>query len=192
MRTITEKKSGPVHDWRTTDDDEMGLGKTIQAIAACALLHCLGKARRALVVTPASLKGAWEEQIGRFTALPCRCVYGGRHRRLAFYGASAARWCAARSATRKRGHTRRWSWSSSGMHPCTSSGSPTFTPSCSDLARPTRSRRSRSKSSPALDDALKAPLGYSLGDAWTRTREALIGPDAGWRGIAQTLQQQFA
>ena len=27
--------------------DEMGLGKTIQAIAACALLHRLGKARRA-------------------------------------------------------------------------------------------------------------------------------------------------
>lgn len=44
MRTITEKKSGPVHDWRTTDDDEMGLGKTIQAIAACALLHRLGGA----------------------------------------------------------------------------------------------------------------------------------------------------
>lgn len=32
--------------------DEMGLGKTIQAIAACALLHRLGQARRALVVTP--------------------------------------------------------------------------------------------------------------------------------------------
>ena len=43
--------------------DEMGLGKTIQAIAACALLHRLGKARRALVVTPASLKTEWEEQI---------------------------------------------------------------------------------------------------------------------------------
>ena len=43
--------------------DEMGLGKTIQAIAACALLHHLGKARRVLVVTPASLKAEWEEQI---------------------------------------------------------------------------------------------------------------------------------
>jgi len=29
--------------------DEMGLGKTIQAIAACALLHRLGQARRVLV-----------------------------------------------------------------------------------------------------------------------------------------------
>ena len=49
--------------------DEMGLGKTIQAIAACALLHRLGKARRVLVVTPASLKTEWEEQIRKFTAL---------------------------------------------------------------------------------------------------------------------------
>ena len=36
--------------------DEMGLGKTIQAIAACVLLHRLGRAKRVLVVTPASLK----------------------------------------------------------------------------------------------------------------------------------------
>lgn len=43
--------------------DEMGLGKTIQAVAACALLHHLGKAKRVLVVTPASLKTEWEEQI---------------------------------------------------------------------------------------------------------------------------------
>lgn len=46
----------------------MGLGKTIQAIAACALLHRLGKAQRVLVVTPASLKAEWEKQIQRFTA----------------------------------------------------------------------------------------------------------------------------
>ena len=49
--------------------DEMGLGKTIQAIAACALLHRLGKAERVLVVTPASLKTEWEEQIQQFTEL---------------------------------------------------------------------------------------------------------------------------
>ncbi len=65
--------------------DEMGLGKTIQAIAACALLHRLGKARRVLVVTPASLKAEWEEQIQRFTLLPCRMVYGGRIQRLGCY-----------------------------------------------------------------------------------------------------------
>ena len=65
--------------------DEMGLGKTIQAIAACALLHRLGKARRVLVVTPASLKSEWEEQIQRFTTLPYQLVYGTRHARLARY-----------------------------------------------------------------------------------------------------------
>ena len=65
--------------------DEMGLGKTIQAIAACALLHRLGKARRVLVVTPASLKSEWEEQIQRFTTLPYQLVYGTRHARLAAY-----------------------------------------------------------------------------------------------------------
>jgi superfamily II DNA or RNA helicase len=65
--------------------DEMGLGKTIQAIAACALLYRLGTAKRALVVTPASLKTEWEEQIGRFTVLPLNVVYGARRQRLAAY-----------------------------------------------------------------------------------------------------------
>ncbi len=65
--------------------DEMGLGKTIQAIAACALLHRLGKVQRVLVVTPASLKTEWEEQIQRFTDLPYQLVFGARHRRLAAY-----------------------------------------------------------------------------------------------------------
>jgi hypothetical protein len=66
--------------------DEMGLGKTIQAIAACALLHRLGKARRVLVVTPASLKTEWEEQIQRFTELPYQLVFGARYQRLKAYG----------------------------------------------------------------------------------------------------------
>ncbi len=69
--------------------DEMGLGKTIQAIAACALLHRLGKARRVLVITPASLKTEWEEQIRRFTKLDYQLVYGGRHARLVRYHADA-------------------------------------------------------------------------------------------------------
>ncbi len=65
--------------------DEMGLGKTIQAIAACALLHRLGKAQRVLVITPASLKTEWEEQIRRFTPLSYRIVFGGKISRLAAY-----------------------------------------------------------------------------------------------------------
>lgn len=65
--------------------DEMGLGKTIQAVAACALLHRLGKARRVLVVTPASLKTEWEEQIRRFTPLSLRLVYGSRAARVRLY-----------------------------------------------------------------------------------------------------------
>lgn len=65
--------------------DEMGLGKTIQAIAACALLHRLGQARRVLVVTPASLKTEWEEQIRRFTGLDYQIVFGGKARRLERY-----------------------------------------------------------------------------------------------------------
>jgi hypothetical protein len=67
--------------------DEMGLGKTIQAIAACALLHRLGKAQRVLIVTPASLKTEWEDQIGRFTDLPLRLVFGGRPARQRAYAA---------------------------------------------------------------------------------------------------------
>ncbi len=70
--------------------DEMGLGKTIQAIAACALLHRLGLARRALVVTPASLKTEWEEQIHRFTPLDYQLVFGGKIRRLQAFERKAA------------------------------------------------------------------------------------------------------
>jgi superfamily II DNA or RNA helicase len=65
--------------------DEMGLGKTIQAIAASALLHHLGKASRVLIVTPASLKSEWEEQIRQFTGLPLRLVHGGRTMRSRIY-----------------------------------------------------------------------------------------------------------
>jgi len=68
--------------------DEMGLGKTIQAIAACALLNRLGQARRVLVVTPASLKTEWEDQIRKFTPLNYQIVYGSKTRRLLAYTAT--------------------------------------------------------------------------------------------------------
>ena len=69
--------------------DEMGLGKTIQAIAACALLQHLGKAQRVLIVTPASLKAEWEEQIGKFTTLGKRLIYGPRSVRARYYADSS-------------------------------------------------------------------------------------------------------
>src|SRR5437016_7114828 len=78
--------------------DEMGLGKTIQAIAACALLHRLGQADRVLVVTPASLKTEWEEQIQRFTELRYQLVFGGRSRRLKAYDIAGASKAAVRPA----------------------------------------------------------------------------------------------
>ena len=65
--------------------DEMGLGKTIQAIAACALLHRLSKAKRVLVISPASLKTEWEEQIRKFTTLDYQIAYGGRRERARHY-----------------------------------------------------------------------------------------------------------
>jgi len=65
--------------------DEMGLGKTIQAIAACELLRRLRDVRRVLVITPASLKTEWEEQIRRFTDLGVELVWGARESRLRQY-----------------------------------------------------------------------------------------------------------
>jgi len=69
--------------------DEMGLGKTIQAIAACVLLKRLRGVERVLVVSPASLKAEWEEQIARFTDLPARIILGSRAQRLRQYGEGA-------------------------------------------------------------------------------------------------------
>ena len=69
--------------------DEMGLGKTVQAIAACELLRRLRGVERVLVVSPASLKAEWEEQIARFTDLPVRVLQGTRAQRLRQYGPGA-------------------------------------------------------------------------------------------------------
>ncbi len=65
--------------------DEMGLGKTVQAIAAVELLRQLGEVRRVLVVSPASLKAEWEEQIRQFTGIDATPVYGSRATRLRAY-----------------------------------------------------------------------------------------------------------
>jgi SNF2 family DNA or RNA helicase len=47
--------------------DEMGLGKTPQAIGAVHRLWKEGRARKALVVCPTSLKYQWKEEISKFT-----------------------------------------------------------------------------------------------------------------------------
>ncbi len=65
--------------------DDMGLGKTVQAIAACALLRELRGIQRVLVVSPASLKAEWLEQIDRFTELSATAVYGNAQARSTAY-----------------------------------------------------------------------------------------------------------
>jgi hypothetical protein len=69
--------------------DDMGLGKTVQAVAAGALLKELRGIRRVLVISPASLKTEWEEQIRKFTDLPFESVFGPRHIRARRYAGSA-------------------------------------------------------------------------------------------------------
>ncbi len=65
--------------------DDMGLGKTVQAIAACALLRDLRGIERVLVVSPASLKTEWEEQIQKFSDLNFRILSGLRPHRMDAY-----------------------------------------------------------------------------------------------------------
>ena len=65
--------------------DDMGLGKTVQAIAACALLRELRGIERVLVVSPASLKAEWMEQIARFSDLSATAVFGNFLARSAAY-----------------------------------------------------------------------------------------------------------
>ena len=65
--------------------DDMGLGKTVQAIAACALLRELRGIERVLVVSPASLKSEWDEQIGKFSNLSAAPVFGNPSARRRLY-----------------------------------------------------------------------------------------------------------
>ncbi len=70
--------------------DDMGLGKTVQALAACVLLRELESIKRVLVVSPASLKSEWEEQIRAATeGLSSQIVSGRREIRLDQYAAGA-------------------------------------------------------------------------------------------------------
>ncbi|MDX8411214.1 MAG: SNF2-related protein [Mariprofundaceae bacterium] len=65
--------------------DEMGLGKTVQAIAASELLHQLHGVERVLIISPASLKGEWQDQIEKFTGHSSLIIAGPRAKRLQQY-----------------------------------------------------------------------------------------------------------
>ncbi len=65
--------------------DEMGLGKTVQAIAASELLNRLHSVEKVLVVSPASLKSEWLEQIGKFSDRQALIIQGMRKRRYQLY-----------------------------------------------------------------------------------------------------------
>lgn len=65
--------------------DEMGLGKTIQAIAACEVLHRAGLVNKVLIVSPASLKAEWQDQIKTFTQRSSEIILGSKPRRRALY-----------------------------------------------------------------------------------------------------------
>ncbi len=69
--------------------DDMGLGKTVQAIAACEWLYRTNKIKKVLIVTPASLKGEWLEQIEKFTARSNIIIQGARGNRLKQYQSQA-------------------------------------------------------------------------------------------------------
>ena len=70
--------------------DDMGLGKTVQAIAACEVLRRRGEAQRILIVTAASLKHQWAQEIQRYAGEHAAVVGGGvRERRCAITSGAA-------------------------------------------------------------------------------------------------------
>ena len=78
------QKEGVLHlafNERALLADDMGLGKTIQAIGACVLLKNLYGIKRVLIISPASLKVEWEEQIDKFTNLDVCTIKGAKHKR---------------------------------------------------------------------------------------------------------------
>ena len=61
--------------------DDMGLGKTIQAIGAAILLKRVKDIKKVLVISPASLKTEWEEQIEKFSDEKSIFISGNRKKR---------------------------------------------------------------------------------------------------------------
>ena len=65
--------------------DEMGLGKTVQAIAGSELLDRLHGIEKVLVISPASLKTEWLEQISKFSDRKALIIQGMRQKRRQLY-----------------------------------------------------------------------------------------------------------
>lgn len=65
--------------------DEMGLGKTVQAIAGSELLNRLHPLNKVLVISPASLKSEWAEQIAQFSPREVLIIQGARKNRRKLY-----------------------------------------------------------------------------------------------------------
>ncbi|HEB57096.1 MAG TPA: DEAD/DEAH box helicase [Gammaproteobacteria bacterium] len=70
--------------------DEMGLGKTVQAIATCEMLHQLHGIQRVLVISLASLRAEWEEQIKKFTHPDSLIIQGPHAAPVSRHGKTAA------------------------------------------------------------------------------------------------------
>ena len=65
--------------------DEMGLGKTIQAIGVAEMLAREAGIRKVLIVTPASLKSQWRDEIRRFCGREALLVNGSAEERTEKY-----------------------------------------------------------------------------------------------------------
>lgn len=65
--------------------DDMGLGKTIQGIGVAELLARLADIKRVLIVSPASLKTQWRNEISRFSGRSTQIVLGTGAERIEQY-----------------------------------------------------------------------------------------------------------
>lgn len=66
--------------------DDMGLGKTVEALAIAAVDFQQNRATRILIVTPATLKWNWFDEIEKLTTFHARVLDGSKPRRLAELG----------------------------------------------------------------------------------------------------------
>ena len=69
--------------------DEMGLGKTIQGIGVAELLAQQAGIKKVLVISPASLKSQWRDEIQRFCHRSVKLVIGSATERAETYQSDA-------------------------------------------------------------------------------------------------------